>query len=257
MKRTVKRGLVRNHAVLAPFIPDKHLPYHFAGGRIYLNVKESPMMLARALGLYERGKAKVIGTFLKPGATFIDVGVNRGYFSLLAARIVGDDGQVLSFEPEPNNCHWIRKSIQLNRYKNIRLYELALSDTNGDAQLHLAKKSGWHTLLPKRREHSEGVISVVTRTLDSILGQINQNKVNVMKIDVEGAELEVLRGAYKTLSNNRDIVVLMDIHPGLGVDPKEASGFLIELGFSIFQMRSPFDVPVQIDKELKELLAYR
>src|SRR5262245_25241322 len=99
-------------------------PYFVEGGTIYLDIGESKMMRARALGRYESKKMSLVRNWLEPGATFIDVGSNKGDFTLLAAKVVGSDGRVLSFEPEPNNCYWIRKSIEANRYENIRLYDV-------------------------------------------------------------------------------------------------------------------------------------
>ena len=256
LKRFAKELLLRTHPLLATVVPDKHSPYRFSGGRIYLNVKESRMMLARALGLYEVEKTKAIRVLLGSGSIFVDVGVNKGDFTLLAARIVGDSGKVIAFEPEPVNCHWIRKSIELNGYRNVTLYEAALSDSDGTAQLHLGEKSGWHTLLPERSSRNEGEITVITKKLDSVLEK-REHKVDMLKIDVEGAELEVLKGAYKTLVNNRNVILLIDIHQQLGVNPKELCEFLTELDFKIYEMKFPFKTPACIDKHLHEILAHR
>ena len=79
----------------------------------------------------------------------------------------------------------------------------------------------------------------------------------MMKIDVEGAELQVLKGPRVTLEKSPDIILLMELHPGLGVDPAEVCDFLHQLGFSLFQMAPPFDTPLQIHPNLLELLARR
>jgi FkbM family methyltransferase len=100
------------------------------------------MMRARALGCCEFKKMNLVRNWLKPGATFVDVGSNKGDFTLLAAKVAGSDGKVLSFEPEPNNCYWIRKSIEANGYENIKLHDVALSAANGTASLYLGAKSG-------------------------------------------------------------------------------------------------------------------
>ena len=67
---------------------------------------------------------------------FVDVGANKGDFSLLAQRLVGDGGLVIAVEPEPENCHWIKKSIAANGYHGIRLVEASLSDGEGEATLY-------------------------------------------------------------------------------------------------------------------------
>lgn len=257
LKETVKKSLIMSHSLIAPFIPASYRAYTCPGGRIYLNIKESPMMLARCLGLYEVEKTKAISRLLSPGGVFIDVGANKGDFTLLAAKIVGNAGKVFAFEPEPENCHWISKSIQLNGYNNIKLSELALSDTNGEAQLYLGKKSGWHTLLAGQADRNQGTIKISIDTLDNVLEGIGQDRVDMIKIDVEGAEYEVLNGAYQTLIRNHKIILLIDIHPELGVNPLKVCTFLNDLGFSLYQMRYPFNLATHPHHNLREVIAYR
>jgi len=78
-----------------------------------------------------------------------------------------------------------------------------------------------------------------------------------MKVDVEGAEMSVLEGARATLLANPQIVLLIDIHPFLGVDPAQICAFLSKLGFSLYSMTPPFDKPIDKPTNLQELLAYR
>jgi FkbM family methyltransferase len=235
-----------------------YLPYTFPGGWIYLDVAESPMMLARALGNYEVEKLAAVRHFLKAGQTFIDVGVNKGDFSLVAARMVGANGRVLAFEPEPTNCHWIEKSIGLNGYTNVQLFPIALSDRSGTADLYLGQKSGWHSLLAGHADRDCGTITVATRTLDEMVGeQRHDSRVDLIKIDVEGAELLVLRGAVDTLRNNPAVTLLIDIHPILGVNPRSVCDFLREEGFSVFRETQPFDIPVGDDPLVKSIVARR
>ncbi len=231
--------------------------YPVPGGMIYLDVNESKMMRARALGRYERNKMDLIVAWLKPGATFVDVGSNKGDFTLLAAKVVGSDGKVLSFEPEPGNCYWIGKSIEANGYENITLFEVALSAADETASLYLGSKSGWHTLVPGCPNRSNGAITVTTRKLDSVLKDAKQARVDMIKIDVEGAELEVLKGARKALSSNSNIVLLMDLHPYLGVDPTEVFKTLEELDMKVYELQAPYNTPASVNRQLNEILAYR
>lgn len=223
-----------------------------------MDIRESRAMLARVLGRYEQAKHQAIETLLRPGGTFIDVGVNKGDFSLLAARILGEAGQVLAFEPEPTNCHWIQRTITLNGYRNIQLYQVALSDRNGEAQLYIGAKSGWHTLVAHPKGGDQQAIRVTTRTLDDFLAEVGwERPVSMMKIDVEGAEMEVLRGASHVLDVNPRIVLLVDIHPEQGVDPRELCGYLEAKGFSIFREQPPFDIPLADSAGVKSVIARR
>lgn len=247
---------LRHFRSLAPSA-GKHQPYPFAGGFSYLDVDESKMMRARTLGRYEPNKMNLIRNCLPPGGIFIDVDSNKGDFTLLAAKTVGSNGRVFSFEPEPRNCCWIGKSIEADRYDKMKLFELALSGTDGTALLHLGTKSAWHTLVPQCPARGAGVIEVVTKRLDSVLKEADQASVDMIKIDVEGAELEVLKGARETLSNNNDLVLTMDLHPHLGVEVAEIFKILQEQDLQVYEAQAPFNIPARAHSQLCEILAYR
>lgn len=217
-------------------------PYEFAGGLIYLDVDESPMMRRRAEGTYEPAKVAALQRLLEPGMTFVDAGSNKGDFALIAARVMDDSGRVVAFEPSPENCRWIRKSIELNGYRCIELHELALSDSDGRARLYLGDRSGWHSLVEMRAaEGAADSIEVEARTLDSALAGAAPD---VLKIDVEGAELRVLDGAKRTLADTRLSAVLIDVHPDR-VDPGAVCDVLASHGFS-------FRDPRRLQTELAE-----
>lgn len=207
---------------------------------MFLDITESKMMLSRVLGEYERSKFAAIKSFLKPGGVFLDVGANKGDFSLFAAKIVGSKGCVLAFEPEPSNVYWLKKNIQANKKKNIHVFEVALDNRNGTGELFLGEKSGWHSLLANARATSE-VSAVEVRTIDHLFYEINfQRSITVMKIDVEGAELRVLEGAEQLLARE-DLVLLMDLHPQYGVEVRSVIDYLKRHGLRAFRELPPFD----------------
>ena len=255
--RFIKRLLIDNHDRIRWLIPEHYFAYSVPGGRIYLNIKESSMMMQRSLGLYEPEKTKAVQDLLKPGETFVDVGGNKGDFALLASKIVGGRGKVICVEPEPINVGWIKRSIELNGYENIQLCGLALSDHDGDSVLHLGTKSGFHTLLSGAPDRDQGSLTVRTRTLDSLLTELGADRVNVLKIDVEGAELMVLKGAAETIRANPHIVVLLDIHPFLGVNPIEVFDYLSSLGLTACRMCSPYNIPATPHEGIYDVVARR
>lgn len=194
---------------------------------MYLNLSE-PLALRRLLGRYERPKMEFFRRHLKPGMTFVDVGANLGDFSLVASRLVGNSGRVISFEPDPGNCQWLRESIAKNELANVELREEALSNTEGQATFFLGDVSGWHTLKGGQLQHEKGRITVATRRLDSL----GLDRIDVMKIDVEGAELEVLQGAHESLRRCRPLL-LIDLHPHMGADVAAVAAMLRELGYQL------------------------
>lgn len=253
-----KRVLIRTHPIWSVLLPRVYRPYSVPGGRIYLDVSESPMMLARALGVYESEKHIAVQKFLPEGGTFLDVGANKGDFSLLAASLVGPCGKVVAFEPVPENSRWICSSIKINGYTNVVVHQIALADYNGQSQLYLGKKSGWHTLKPGRRGQTEASATVMVRRLDDFLEDMEiDGKVHVLKVDVEGAELDMLKGSRRTLEKNKGIVVLLDVHPQLGVRVRDVADFLEALGFSLFAEKPPFTTPVDFASDVRSIVARR
>jgi FkbM family methyltransferase len=247
--------LVRHHARLRPLLPRGYHAYPARGGRIYLDVRESQAMLARALWTYEVPKSRALAAAVRPGAVVVDIGGNKGDFSLLAAKAAGDDGRVLCFEPEPENVEWIRRSVEKNRYRSIEVVPVALSDADGEATLHLSSFSGWHSLAPSSAARSVGEITVPTRRLDAVLAERGIGAVDVVKIDVEGAEEHVLAGAGDVLAGRNPITMFLDLHPPL-VDPLKIASQLESWGFEIRRPAHP-DRPLTVTPTTSELVAVR
>jgi len=242
---------------IARIARDEYEAYPTDAGMVYLNLSESQMMVARALGLYEPEKHALMRRILKPGMTFIDAGANKGDFSLAAACLVGEQGRVVAIEPEPRNCEWIRRSVSINHYKNITVSELALSNVDGRALLHLGRKSGWHSLKAGLADRQEGRIAVRTARLDSLLLSLGLNRIDVLKIDVEGGELELLLGAEETLSQSRNLMLLIDLHPHLGVDVAALETFLSGKGFRFFESGAPHRELERLPSEPSDIVAVR
>jgi FkbM family methyltransferase len=146
----------------------------------------------------------VMVRILHPGVTFWDVGAHVGFFSILGARIVGPSGHVHAFEPMPYNRRRLDQAVQLNALKNVDIYPFALSDVNGSAPLYGHRASAMWTLVADRGD-SEG-IDVACRTINSLASDLGDP--DVVKIDVEGAELEVLRGGLETIFRSSATLVV-------------------------------------------------
>ncbi len=225
------------------------------GYRMYLDVDESPMMRDRSHGLYESEKVEAFRCFLSPGDSVVDAGVNKGYFSLLAARLVGPAGTVFAFEPHPENCKWFLKSVAANGYRHVNLVRAALGATNGVTELYLGEKSGWHSL--KQNSENQPSLNVNILQLDDALARMGNPRIKLIKIDVEGAELEVLRGALSTLANTSPLVLLVDLHHSRGLRHSEIHSLLTQQGFSLVEISAPFDRPIHDLQGVKEFAAIK
>ena len=142
---------------------------------------------------------------LKRGDIVVDAGAYVGYYSLLAARIVGEGGKVYAFEPEPLNFGLSNKNIQLNGYNNIIPVQKAISKECRTTKLFISKCAIAHSLESQRAQDiGRGFIEVETTSLDEFF----KNKdylVDVIKIDVEGAEMEALLGMGRIIKQNRNL----------------------------------------------------
>ena len=152
------------------------------------------------LGSYEADKQKLMTELSLEGTTVLDIGANVGFFSIFLSRLVGATGNVISFEPLPRNIEFIYQHIQLNKIDNIEIISAAVSDKIGKMKFANSPLYAQGYLTDK------GNVEVNVITLDSLHNFINP--VSLVKIDVEGAEIDVLRGGEKFFLENRPIILL-------------------------------------------------
>ncbi len=154
------------------------------------------------LGTYERDKQQWLQRVLRPGDCFFDIGANVGYYSLLASRLVGHAGRVIAFEPLPRNLTFLKRHLRMNGVRNTKLWEVAVSDVDGTMNF----AEGANPSIGKLAEN--GSLQVRTVALDSLWREGLLPTPRVIKIDVEGAEAAVLRGAAQLLSDARPVIQL-------------------------------------------------
>lgn len=167
-------------------------------------------------GIYEPVLTKKIKENLPRGGVFIDVGANLGYYSVLASQVVGQDGRVVAIEPQSRLIGAMRENLRLNRCANVEVLCMALSDQPGVGTIHLAPSvnSGASSLAVKHRFYTSSEEVQVT-TLDALIAAHQIASVDVIKIDVEGFEVQVLRGAHEALSRR----VIRQLHIDAGTAP--------------------------------------
>lgn len=162
-------------------------------------------------GRYEPNEFRLLARLLKPGMTFIDIGANMGLYTLFAASRVGETGRVVAIEPSTREMQILKDNVEQNALGNVRLYPVALSDRASEAELLVARfeHSGHNTLgafgYNTALDHRE---NVRTMRLDELVQSEKLDRVDVFKMDIEGAELAALRGAGDTLERFRPVVLL-------------------------------------------------
>lgn len=148
---------------------------------------------------YEPKVRKIISKNIKEGV-FIDVGANIGKYAIMVGRRLKNKGKVIAIEPMPENFEILKKNIKLNNLRNVIPVKCALGNEEGEGFLYLETKGkGAHSLLSNSPYVTQNKIKVKIRKLDNVLKELKIEKVDLIKIDVEGFEAEVLKGARKTL----------------------------------------------------------
>jgi FkbM family methyltransferase len=165
-------------------------------------------------GDLERGTRQLIERILRPGDTFVDVGAHIGLHTLAAARVLRGSGRVIAIEPSEVSAGLLQRSVALNGLtETVTVHVTAAGGIDGHASLFIGAVSSHHSLYPLDPPEASAVgsVDVPVARLDSLLA--GEPHVDLIKIDAEGAELEVLEGARSTVSLNPDIGLIVEFGP--------------------------------------------
>jgi len=188
------------------------------GFRMYTDPKEPLMSLClQGNGCWEPAETAIFRGLVKPGMTVVDIGANIGYYSLLALSLVGASGKVYAFEPSVDIYETLKRNIEVNEGKNVTPICKAVTDKAGFINFYLSPSPSNNSISGKGK-----YISVPCTTLDNELAGV---KVDVIKMDIEGAEALALAGMHSVIKNNPNLVLLTEVYP-LGL---EATGSSLEL----------------------------
>ena len=154
----------------------------------------------------------------KEGDIVIDIGAHIGLYTIISSKRVGANGKVVAIEADPSNFEMLKSNIKLNQLTNVTPLNYAVYSKETKVKLYLPSgESGftkYNTIMPNWINAQEKFVEVNANTLDYLLqlNEIRQEEVNWIKIDVEGAEFEVLKGATNVLSKSKDVAILMELH---------------------------------------------
>jgi FkbM family methyltransferase len=148
----------------------------------------------------------------KEGDTVIDIGAHIGRYTIVSSKMVGKTGKVVAIEADLDTFQLLKRNVALNNLTNVLPLNIAVFSTKTRIKLYEQSASAkYNSLILSRAKQTEKYVEINADTLDSILELNGINQVNWIKIDVEGAEFEVLKGATKTLSRG-NIALLIEIH---------------------------------------------
>jgi FkbM family methyltransferase len=163
---------------------------------------------------FENEETNFVSRFLEAGMYVVDVGAHHGYYTLLASRKVGNQGKVLAIEPSPRERERLNLHLRVNRCRNVRVGSYALGETEGTAELNLVlgSENGCNSLRKPNGAHEIEMVPVSVRPLDRVLEECDFPRIDLLKLDVEGAEHSVLRGAGNLLRQRPRPVILAEVY---------------------------------------------
>lgn len=213
------------------------------GSKIYVDTDDRSIVpLFLVDGVMEKYETELFKQIVKEGMVVVDIGAHVGYYTLIAAKLVGKNGTVYAFEPEPSSYELLCKNIEVNRYTNVVPVPKAVSNKQEGVKLWFDKVN-----LPCSSFSKENVsffskekvssVEVETITLDEFFDKVvKANKVDFMKIDTQGTEGLIIDGAEKILKSN-SLKIIMEFGPdllrNLGTDPLKLLEELKNYGFKI------------------------
>lgn len=208
------------------------------------------------LGTWEPGSAALCRRILRPGMTVIDIGAHVGYYTRLFARSVGAAGKVYAFEPHPRNFAMLTRNTR--GFRNVVPRQMAITDAEKTVVLYeSASTSARHTIWNAEAEHGRE-IPVPGASVSSLFRGLSAD---LVKIDVEGGELGVLRGAEEWLAGSKDVALLVEFAPPVwdaqGMAPRTLLDTLTRMGFDLFAIGSDRGelIPLRSWDDEKELRA--
>ena len=201
--------------------------------------------LALAKGWYEPDETAWYHKNVKPGDFVVEAGANVGFFTLMLARLVGPEGHVLTFEPDPQLHAILQRNISANGYSNITVRRTAVAEEPGEMTFFRASKNqGDNRLFSHGQDGATFPVTVVA--LDDELA--GQPRVGLLKMDIQGAEALALKGLRDTLETRPPRLIMMEFWPhgiaGMGEDPREVVESLVRSGYTVSALGEeiPFDL---------------
>lgn len=224
------------------------LPYskvvlnHVNGGPMVFDI-QNPHEIAMYFDYFAPDLSRLLRDILRPRDCFVDCGANVGYFTFLAASLVGQWGKVVAIDPNPYCIERMQATIDVGGYNQVELVNAAVGAEPSEMPFNVATDpmySSFSDLNQLAFTRTESTVTVQVRRVDDVLAPYLDDpeaRIRIMKIDVEGAELEVLQGAQKTMKGKKADYIFLELHPqqlGLrGVDVEAVQRELADLGYRV------------------------
>jgi FkbM family methyltransferase len=237
--------------------PELLLPARLKSGSLWLAANDFVGKHVFLGEYFEDAEQQFLARYLQERMVVLDIGAHHGLYTLMASKKVGDEGRVIAFEPSPRELKRLRLHLRLNNCINVKVVPLALGAGVSEAELYVSVEnagSGFNSLRPPATSDVMAPLKVSVQTLDGFLAENNIycDRVNVLKMDVEGGELDVLRGAKSLLSSPQRPLIMCEVEDvrtrPWGYDAVNIYQFLVERGFSWFAVSHHGDLEAVNEK---------
>ena len=208
------------------------LPEEMGGYQFKCDLRDSIAREVCFNNRYEPQETSLLRGILRRGGTFVDVGANWGYFTLMAAHIVGRGGRVISLEPDPRLFAALQDNVTRNGISQVTALQIAAANAPGTLTLngYDEKSSNWGlSSLVASGAGGASVFLVTACSVDALLDEQGVDSVDLLKMDIEGAEDMALRGMSEGLAGRRYKHILLEAHPALLAEQKRTTGDVLDL----------------------------
>lgn len=211
--------------------------------KMYLDLNDFVQRIIYLNGYYEKNETEIWKKIVKNKKVIFDIGMNVGYYSLLASkRVEVNVGKIYGFEPVSRTFERAKLNVNLNNYNNIVLNNLAISNKVGSIDINLGNDENWGMSSIKINNQISGLIQKAKcDTIDNYIKNLDINQIDVIKIDVEGAEPFVIDGMLNTLNRFSPIILIELLKENLNEPGKEINdiyGLFKSLGFEPYKIIS-------------------
>ena len=206
------------------------------GHKMFLDSKDDLRLSIH--GVVEPFETELVKKGIKEGDVVLDIGANIGYYTLIFAKLVGEEGKVFAFEPEPENFALLKKNVEINGYKNVILVQKAVSNKTGRTKLYLCEESAGDHRIYDWLDGRQSIEIEVIR-LDDYFKDYD-GKIDFIKIDIQGAESEAIQGMSNLLDKNKTVKIITEFAPlwlkRSGIEPEEFLKLLQKHDFKLYRV---------------------
>lgn len=224
--------------------------------KVYLHARDLGVVPHLIMdGYWETWVSQCLARIVTPGSVCIDVGANFGYFTLLMSELSGAKGKVVAVEPNPDICSFLRMTQSIHA-PHFDIVEAALSNKRGRTTLNVPTTYPGSASITTFMQHlgmKHSRIKVKTLTLDEMAEQLNLVKIDVIKMDVEGAEPLVFEGMQQTLARNPDLQIVMEYSPFAYADANGFTRYLFK-HFTVYRLKDVDEMTLIDESSIDDLL---